>query len=284
MLSKIICILLLIMTEMAYSQPIQLHREVSFGDRIRHCQSPKAHYSSRGFSRSAPANISLSRKLPEINSVFIRGGINIQLIGSSENRIKLKKFYPGLSVKVCQRGIYISYERSINSDQNVRPCLKLYISRFNHLAVQGDSIVTGYGLNTACGLAITNCGNGSICLHGPLRIFRIENSGNGVLCFKGVNSEHLHVLATRRSVIRLSGAVHLLLIRAFQQATVDTRFMTSEDALVEAADDTLVTVRTYGSLRAFANGTSNIYYYTKPAELLRHNVRSGNVLQMGNWP
>jgi hypothetical protein len=248
---------------------------------MRHFSQRPPFFTWRSQLKARGQRVTLSRKLPYIDSVFIRGDINLHITGSErENRIQLKAYYPRLTIRVYRGAIYISYSRPLDYHQYPRPSIKLSLNRLRQLTVSGEAHVIGGNLNTDYGLAITNCGSGFLWLSGPLNVIKIENTGRAVVGLKGVMSQHLSILATAQGVIKLTGMTHLLLIRAFQQAIVDTRFMDSTIAFVQAGDDALVTVYTPESLRAFATDMSTIYYYTPPAHLIKHSAFSGNILPM----
>ncbi|MBA2653572.1 MAG: DUF2807 domain-containing protein [Gammaproteobacteria bacterium] len=235
--------------------------------------------------------IKLTRNLPFIDAVFIRGGVDLQIIGTPGcNKISVKTAYPGLGVKVCDGAIYISNTKPVDCNQNPKPCIKLCINELRHLVVAGtscsaggNSCITVNNIHSPCGLEVESCGSGLICINGPVNLVRVMNNGTATICVNHIQSDHLHVLGTKYGVVRLSGSADLLLIRSFQHATVDARFVCSHTALVQAADESFVTVRSVGSLQAFASGMSNVYYYAKPGELIQHNVLSGNVFPMGGW-
>lgn len=289
-------IFVLINVDCLAAQPLSYRGEPGFCERVFHYinQRPVDHHGRPrkrylpppGALPTMPSQpmIKLTKDIPPVDSVFVRGGVNLEIIGGSpKNKVSVKKIYPGLAVKVCDGAAYISYTKPVECNQNPRPCMKLYIQQLKRLVVAGDSCITGCHLETYCGLSIEHCGSGAVCLSGPIHLVRIVNSGSAVICIPHVTSDHVHILATRNSVTKLRGGTGLLLIRAFQHATVDTRFMCSDTALVQAANESLVTVKTRGILQAFASEMSNIYYYTTPSELLQHNVLSGNVFQMGCW-
>ncbi len=228
--------------------------------------------------------IPLNRTIPAcVDSVFIKGGIDLQIMGNQPcNRIALRCAYEDLTVKVCNNSIYISYNKPVSCNQNQRPQIRLSLSSLRQLVVAGDSCVRGCNLNTCCGLELENCGCGTICLEGPVQLVRVTNSGSANICIPNVRSDHIHILATRAGVVRLRGSTNLLLIRAFQEAYVDTRFLCSNTAMVQASDRALVTLKPLGSLQAFASGMSNVYYYVTPGNLYQHTMISGNVFQMGD--
>lgn len=223
----------------------------------------------------------LTRKLPPIDSIYIKGGVNLKLQGGRGCSINVKKLYPGLYAKVCGRILYIGNSRPVDCNQYPRPDITVTVTTLRQLVVAGNSCVCGQGFDTSCGLCIDHCGSGSVCLYGLIYLCSINSSGFGQITIPSVSSHEINIVATRQSCIKLTGFADLLQVRAFQHAVVDTRFLRSESALVQAADDALVTVRTIGDLRAFAGGQSNVYYYTKPYNLLQHTRLSGNVLQMG---
>lgn len=52
--------------------------------------------------------IPLNRILPYIDSVFIQGGIDLQIVGNQPvNKIALRAAYSGLTIKVCGTAVYI---------------------------------------------------------------------------------------------------------------------------------------------------------------------------------
>lgn len=282
MMKNIWIVLLIIFSIPCNAAPLEYQsQERSFRSHplLRSKQPFVAHRFNR--TVNAEPRVRLTRNLPSINQVFIKGGVNLEIIGGqAQNKISIKRVYQDLSVKVCDGAIYIHYARPVSCNQNPRPCIRLYIRRLNHLVVAGDSVIKGSHLDTYCGLTIEHCGCGQVCITGPTEVVRIVNSGAATICIPCVTSEHLHILATGSGCVKLRGHVGLLLVRAFQQSTVDTRFMRSRTALVQATDAALVTVKTTDVLRAFASGMSNIYYYTQPGDLLQHNLLSGNVFQM----
>jgi hypothetical protein len=281
---KITLVSFLLFIQSAYCQPIAYQAGHKLGHPLMRHLPQRPHFFTLGSRlKTRGQRVSLSRKLPYIDSVFVRGDINLQVTGSrGENRIQLKAYYPELTIRVYRGAIYISYSKPLGYPQNLRPhpSIKLSLNRLRRLTISGEAHVVGGNLNTDYGLTITNCGSGFLLLSGPLNIVKVENTGRAVVDLKGVMSQRLYILATRQGVIKLTGTAHLLLIRAFQQAIVDTRFMDSDTAFVQAGDDALVTVCTYGSLRAFATDMSNIYYYTPPAHLIKHSALSGNILPM----
>lgn len=256
-----------------------IHQQPVYMPRPRH-HPVVVHPYPLAMSPPRPA-IPLTRNLPPIEAVFIKGGVDLQIIGGrSANKISVKMLYPGLGVKVCNGALYISNLKKVECNQNPRPCIKLYINRLKEIDVAGDSIIRGWHLNTYCGLTINHCGSGTFCLNGPTNLVRLVSSGNALIYIPQVCSQHIHILATSAGVVKLRGSTGLLLIRAFQDATVDTRFMCSHTAMVQASHHALVTVHATESLQAFADMMSNVYYYVEPQELFQHNSLSGNVFLM----
>jgi hypothetical protein len=257
-------------------QIINYVRHVPYPQRIR--RSP--HWSDSHVA--LPLRGPVTKKLPPINAIFLRGGIDLRIIGApSPNRIVINTPFPGLTVKVCDCALYLSYDKKVDCNQNPRPNLVIYMNQLRRLVVAGDCRITGDNLDAYCGLAISHCGSGFVCLRGLVNLARIESSGCATLNIPHVRSGHVHILASRRSNIHLGGSADLLLVRAFQQATVDSGFMCTNTAMVQAQGEAFVTVTAHANLRAFASENSNIYYYTKPCQLLTHNFLSGNVFYMG---
>lgn len=224
----------------------------------------------------------LTRRLPPVDSVFIKGGISLEIIGNQPvSKIAAKKNYEGLAVTVFKGSIYISNSKPVACHQNPRPVLRLSINSLRRLVIAGDSIVNVRNVNTSCGLQIEHCGSGLVYIHGPTCLANIVSSGNATICIPFVMSPQVNIIASRKTEIKLRGQTPLLMVRAFDDAVVDTRFMCVDKALIQAADWSLVTVRAIRSLHAFASGMSNVYYYSRPYELLQHQALSGNVLQMG---
>lgn len=247
------------------------------------CTNPRVRR-ARARCRTPIRKVNLNNILPcNVNEVYVRGGINLVINGNQKvNRASLNCAYEDLTIKVCNNAVYISNNRPGYRNQCFRPEVRLSLCRLNRLVVTGDSCITGRNVNSCCGLDIENCGCGQITLEGPVNLVRVTNIGSASICAPCVTSDHLHILATRHALVRLYGRANLLLIRAFQDSYVDTRFLRSETAMVQAMDKALVTVKTTGSLQAFASGCSNVYYYTSPCDFYKHTMISGNVFQMGD--
>lgn len=241
-------------------------------------------YQNQANIRPAPQMTGpVRRNLPScINAIYTRGAVDLELIGgNSSSRLCLNSPYPGLDVKICNNGLYIDNTKQVQCNLYPRPKLKIYLNQLRELAVSGDSNITISHLSTYCDLSITDCGTGCICICGPVALSRVVNSGCATICARSVCANHIHILTSNYGTVKLAGSANVLLIRAFQHSEVNTRFMCSNEAMVQTAEEALVTVKTRGSLHAFAGGLSNIYYYTTPNVLVQDNVLSGNVFQMG---
>jgi Putative auto-transporter adhesin, head GIN domain len=241
---------------------------------------PISSFISLPIPSSAP-NVRLTRRLPYADSVFIRGDVNLTIMGGqSPPNVIIKKSSPGLRLAVYNGVIYIRNPKSVNYTRNVKPSLTLYMNSLRRLVVAGDSNIIASNLNTNTGLTIHHCGSGFLHLRN-VHLTQLISSGAAIIYINGVHTDRLYILATGHGKVSLTGSTCLLLIRACGCAVVDTQFMSSNSAMVQAEDGSLITVRTYGILRAFASGVSNIYYYVRPRGLLEHTFLSGNVLYLG---
>lgn len=237
-------------------------------------------FSRRESHKAKQRGLLLTRKLPFFTTISVKGSIDLIIKDGAANKMMVSQRYKGLSVKVYGTNLYISYTKPMDCPQTIRPMIWVTVCELQSLMAAGASCITMNHVNSNCGLVLTSCCNDRICLNGPTNVVRIVNTGNGSICARNVDTSHLEILATRHSMTRVSGLTRDLFIRSFQNSTVDTQFMCSDMAMVQAQDQSLVTVKTRGSLRAFASGVSNIYYRTIPSQLFQHNLYSGNVLPM----
>jgi Putative auto-transporter adhesin, head GIN domain len=222
------------------------------------------------------------KKIPPIDSVYARGNVDIELIGTSDGyKAQVNKSYPDFRVRVWKRGVYISNNYKEQCKQNPKPRIKIYLHELRHLTIAGNSCVRGHGFDSYCGLTITHCGCGSVCFSDPIHLTNIESSGFGKIFLPNVVSDQVHIIASRGTYIKLRGTANLLTVRAFQQAYIDAHCMPTCQAMVQAMDAACIMVRACSSLWAFANGYSNIYYYGCPMRVVHHGLTSGNVLRIG---
>jgi hypothetical protein len=223
-----------------------------------------------------------TRALPPIDTIITNGAINLEIIaGQSTHKITLiRKGDAVISVRTRGHAVYITsvLKKEVTCPQT--PVLKIYLHQLHGLCAGGAHYIHGVNISTGCGLNITDCGAGKLCLRGQIHLVNLINSGNSAIILEGVNSGDIHVLNTRNGTVRLFGNTNLLFIRAFNNTCTDTRFLHSCTAFVQAEHAACVTVCPRIQLRAFAAGCSNIYYYTKPCDVLVHNRDSGNVIMM----
>lgn len=251
----------------------------------RRGSAPDLRFVDRGHSPLPTQRISLNRVIsPYVGAIYIQGNVDLQILGGQGcNRLVLKAGYPDLKITGSNSTLSISNCKGVSYNPGPRPRIRLYLNHLKKIVVAGDSCINGCNLNTSCGLCIENCGCGMINLAGPVHLSRVTNTGSGIIFVPCVRSDHVEILATRCGVVRLRGVTNLLLVRAFQDSYVDTRFMCSGSAMVQSGDKALVTLKTSGSLQAFATGMSNVYYYTTPGDTYKHSMFSGNVFQMAGF-
>lgn len=237
--------------------------------------------------RRLPPPTKFVYNLPCMDTVYVSGNISLTIIGNQpKNKLVVRNTYDGRNadIKFYEGSLYIgNISRSSANSPRRNVEVILYTSNLRRLFISGNNRVCGRDIAECCGLELTTCGSGSVCLTGPTHLKRIMNTGNTVIDVNQLDTDHLHIVSTCAGKITLAGRAGLLLIRAFGCTTTDARCVCAHTGFIQSGNNAFVMVRITGSLRAFAANSSNIYYFTTPMDIVTHNTGSSNILQYANW-
>jgi hypothetical protein len=132
-------------------------------------------------------------------------------------------------------------------------------------------------------LSVKSYSSGTILLHGMMGLNTIEQHGAGMISIDWVKNDNLEIYSQGPGLIRLAGKVNNLRVRAFNNSRVDTKYLRTQDAYIQAGHNAEVAVTPIVSLNGFASGSSFIYYYKTPDFITPRTAGSGDVLQMQYW-
>lgn len=162
---------------------------------------------------------------------------------------------------------------------NKRPVVTVQIPNLKQLTVNSLVNVKSTRLQ-ARGLTIEAHGSGQIQLAGMLKVNRIDQSGANHINLRWIKSNQLFVKSTGDGHIKLAGVARSLYARLDGHSVLNTRYLRTRFIHVQTKNHATASVDPLTSLRAFAFGNSNIYYYKIPKNITRSSSQSGNVLHI----
>ncbi len=147
------------------------------------------------------------------------------------------------------------------------------------LTSSGNGSIRVQGINSRR-LNVNSQGNGNIVLSGFGNLEKLTHTGNGNVFFYWVNSGHSEIQATGNGVIGLAGAAKQVNALIDGQVVFDGRYLRAETLALKTQGNARAKVIAGKQLTAAAAGQSQIFYYNKPATVLKYSSESGVVLSM----
>lgn len=118
-----------------------------------------------------------------------------------------------------------------------------------------------------------------ITLDGYAGLRNLDYYGPGRFTLLWANSEHIRV-RSHQGQIFLAGVTRSLDAVLSGSAQLDARYLRTQNAFVNAADNARIDVTVKNKLNAFSTGSSNIYYYLTPKLLTKYMRQKGSVLEL----
>lgn len=148
-----------------------------------------------------------------------------------------------------------------------------------HLQVDGPAIVTVSRLNS-CLLNVSQSGPSIINLEGTAVLQSLDHSGPGSFSLHWVNSSHVRLIARGGGTISLAGVACLLEATLYDHVCLAAKYLRVDQAFVNTDDRAQANVWVRDSLSTLARGSSNIYYYKRPAFMGKYANPPATTLNM----
>lgn len=127
---------------------------------------------------------------------------------------------------------------------------------------------------------LAHVGNGNMYVNGIVNLEELRQFGAGIVQIYWINSAILSVCANGNGNIAIAGVAQQLNANVAGQIQLDARFLRTHFGFIRALQCSRADVWVKDSLNAFAQGHSNIYYFTKPLYIYTALVEGGSVLDM----
>lgn len=160
------------------------------------------------------------------------------------------------------------------------PTVTVQMHQLDRLEVYGRSTVIGKNISSPA-LKIRSDNNKLIQLDGKMNSVSINNYGPGDIKLRWVSGKTVTVYSVG-GLVELAGTADQFRVKLRNHAVVDAQYLRAKSVLAQTKDFAIAKVMPLESLRAFASGFSNIYFYKSPENLSRYSIQSGNILQLGS--
>lgn len=218
----------------------------------------------------------ITKTLPEINTIRANGPLTLILKQRSAQHANLIDYPTNIHIRMRKHILSINPNFPYNFKKKVKVTLRLH--QLKRLYVNNDSSVLGKFNSKS--LLIYAGTRGYIKLNGIIAVRLIKDAGPGLIHINWIDSNKLDIYATTNSKIKLAGRVNHLTARILGYSKLDAQFLRSQHIMLQTKDNASAKVLPLKSLRAFASGNSNIYYYKRPPNLTEWARQSGNILQI----
>lgn len=157
--------------------------------------------------------------------------------------------------------------------------IELSHGQLNRLVVTGRLAVDGRQL-TSDHLTLIDHSSAPVHLNGVMSVDRILADKHSDLKIQQINGGALQMNLSDYAHVNLSGRIEQVLATLSGHATLIAPYLHGNNWLVHTKDAAQADVFPLQTLRAFADNTSNIYYYAVPNHLTSHTTSYGNVLHV----
>ncbi|CAN5426361.1 hypothetical protein BH10PSE19_BH10PSE19_12900 [soil metagenome] len=125
-------------------------------------------------------------------------------------------------------------------------------------------------------------GNGNVHLNGVVNLEELTQEGTGIMQIYWVKGGVVTLHANGSGTIVLAGVAYQLNADLAGQIHLDARFLRTKKGFIHTMQNSRADVWVKDSLDAFAQGYSNIYYFTKPIYIYTALLDGGSVLDMSS--
>jgi len=219
---------------------------------------------------------------PAFSAIQVTGNINLIIQGTNSKNPKSTAIISHNSKRVTAKiRHHTLYLQTLNAalPSNKPSTVKVRIYRLNKLNVYGRSSVTANHIKSD-GLYLLSDTVRNITLNGALLVNKIVSFASNKISIRWLNGKALSVKSSAGRIM-LAGSVTELQVKLRNHAKLDAKYLRAQRILIQTKNFAVAKVLPIKSLRAFASGHSNIYFYKKPVHISRYTSDSGNVLQLG---
>ncbi len=224
-----------------------------------------------------------SHALPAFNQIMVGPNLDIHITGGHKKSalrvVQSNKDTRHLNFHVKNKILYLS----VSGKGRYQVPLRVGIDAgpLDAIDFSGNTTVRAFNLKGKK-LDINDSSSGLLQLHGEVDVYAINASGNANIDLQWVSSSSdVHVNASGKSRVRLAGVANQLHLQMTGQSQFYGQYLRAKDVWVKTAGSAEAHVLATESLRAFAKGQSNIYYYKAPSLFTKRSIESGNIFQAG---
>lgn len=222
-------------------------------------------------------------KVAPFDVINAQGYFDVQLVNSPATRKPgvIVQGYPlePIQVRVSHHTLYLKSPWHPIPGMNRREIVTVNVNQLKKLTIAGPTNVRGTKVHSN-GLTIDANGTGSVLLRGKIKLNRIKQTGQNHIDLRWIDSSTLYVSSDGSGSIRLAGVADTLYARLKNNAALHAQYLRTHFVQVQTKNKSAAFVCPIETLRAFALGDSNVYYYKYPKNVTRYSSQSGNVLQM----
>lgn len=224
-----------------------------------------------------------TQTLPQFNGIVVSGdGIQVNLRGTQRHSsIQVTGANPAFSFYVQNDTLWIQ----AHYEDTTKPIPLINVTvrgnNIRDLRVMGDSRIDAQIVDKTPLSLVTE--EGDITLKGIVNLRHIMQEQGGNISVYWVNSKELQIHSEGNGSIRLAGIVNTLHARINGTSKLDAPYLRTQTAFIQTTDQANAYVIALNMLDAFANDTSNIFYFKAPKHLVSATRDYGNVLQLAFW-
>jgi hypothetical protein len=164
-------------------------------------------------------------------------------------------------------------------EEDRKMLVTISVPKLENITVVDNALVTSQNFNVS-NFNITAKDSGGLDLDGELNIKNISQYGTGQINIDWVKSESLAIKGNGIGPIYLSGETDNLTAKLTGNTRLYARHLRTQKAWIFASDNAAAEILPIENLYAYADTSSNIYYFKRPANDTIVTRDSGNVLCM----
>ncbi len=218
-----------------------------------------------------------------VSSINVTGALRLVIVQSQIPKVTIKTVHrEPITARVRDHVLFIHSPWYLLQGIAVKPTVIVNTPDLEHLTVHGPTNVEGYHIH-GHQLTIDADGTGIINLGGDIDVQRITQRGNNHIHLRWLTISRLSIDACGRGSIDLAGIANTVYVHLCDYASLNTKFLRTRMMQIQTNNFATAEVLPIETLRAFARGHSNIYYFKTPSNLTRYSTDFGNVLRVSLW-
>ena len=225
----------------------------------------------------------LTQKLKHFSSLNCLGHVDIKILRVGNN-LPASISMPSKSkslLNVFVKGKTLTIRQKKATGTNAAIPLIIRVHRLSRIQAYDATSITAKDFN-AKQLSISTNNSGSIKIDGKVGLQRITAAGPGIVNIRWIDTKSLVVSAKGGAKIKLAGVAQQMRARLTGHSELDGQYLRCQHVIVQTRKYAQAKVTAIKTLRAFALGNSNVYYYKNPEKISRYTSSSGSILQL-DW-